>query len=475
MRSPDKVRDSLTDAPPSAVILAAGEGSRLACREDSTPKPAMKLLGLSLAERTIAACMGAGIERFLVVLGHAADQVRAHYQEIAARRRCEIDFVTAREWKLGNGASALAAADKVGADPFLLMMSDHLIAPSLIEKILRTCPQDGEISLAVDRDKAGIFDVADVTKVVLSDNGVARIGKSLEQWEAADTGVFFCTRALFDALERAKAEERHSLTDGVSELAAAGRVNAVDVTGEEWIDVDTPEALREAGRRLLADLTKGGQDGYVSVWLNRPVSTRISARLVWTAITPNQITAISFLISLLGAGLLSLGQYVVVLLGGLLVQFASIIDGCDGEIARLKHVSSARGAWLDTILDRYADMAVALAVTYAFAAAHPGSLPWIVGFLAAFGFILASYVTKEFAIRYGRPYANDVLNRLKRRDLRILLICLGAVVDRPFETLLFAGAVSHVCVIGILIKGWKSRVGRVIDPTPFGGRASARW
>jgi CDP-L-myo-inositol myo-inositolphosphotransferase len=163
---------------------------------------------------------------------------------------------------------------------------------------------------------------------------------------------------------------------------------------------------------------------------------------------------ICLLFSRLGGGLLSVGLYAAGLVGGLLVQLASIIDGCDGEIARLKHMSSARGAWLDTVLDRYADMAVALGVTYAFATAHAGPLPWIVGFLAAFGFILASYVTKEFAIRTRRPYPNDLLNRLKRRDLRILLICLGAVVGRPFEALVLAGLLSHLCVVGVLIKGW---------------------
>jgi CDP-L-myo-inositol myo-inositolphosphotransferase len=442
-----------------AVILAAGEGSRLAGHQDGDPKPVLRLLGLSLAERTITACIAAGIERFLVVLGHYADQVRAHYREIAIRRRCEVEFVTARDWKLGNGASALAAADEVGSDAFLLTMSDHLIAPSLIKKILRSRPREDGICLAVDRDKTSVFDVDDVTKVVLSNDRVVRIGKTLKEWCAADTGVFFCTRAMFGALRRARIQERHSLTDGVSELAAAGQVKAVDVTGESWMDVDTPETFREARRRLLAKLTKGGEDGYVSARLNRPISTRISARLVSTGITPNQITVISFLISLLGAGLLSVGLYAAGLVGGLLVQLASIIDGCDGEIARLKHISSARGAWLDTILDRYADMAVALGVTYAFATTHAGPLPWIVGFLAAFGFILASYVTKEFAIRHDRPYPNDILNRLKRRDLRILLICLGAVVGRPFEALALAGLLSHLCVVGVLIKGW----GRIDD------------
>ena len=131
----------------------------------------------------------------------------------------------------------------------------------------------------------------------------------------------------------------------------------------------------------------------------------------------------------------------------------------DGGAAR----ADARGS-LD---DSAGDARPAPPLAYAFAAAHPGSIPWIVGFLAAFGFILASYVTKEFTIRTGPPYPNDVFNRLKRRDLRILLICIGAVVGRPFEALTSAGALSHVCVIGILIKGWvRTRTTKAGETTP---------
>ncbi|MCH8270988.1 MAG: NTP transferase domain-containing protein [Planctomycetes bacterium] len=451
--APDIDTDACT--PPVAVILAAGKGSRLARTRKGTPKPALKLLGLSLAERTIATLRAAGIHRFLVVLGYEADQVRAHYREVAARRDCDIDFVVAENWKLGNGASALAAAEKLDGAPFLLTMSDHLVEPTLIERLLLAKPEQGEISLALDRNKAGLFDIDDVTKVSTSDDRVVCIGKNLQEWDAADTGVFFCTDALFDALRLAHEQEKHSLTDGVRDLAEVGKVNAVDVTGEDWIDVDTPEAYREARRRKLASLSKGSEDGFVSQRLNRPISTRLSARLVATGITPNQITVISFMISLVGAGLLSVGMFVTGLIGGLLVQAASIIDGCDGEIARLKHLSSPRGAWLDTVLDRYGDMAIALAVTFAYASLHPGPLPWIIGFLAAFGFIMASYVTKEFAIRTGEPYPNDIFNRLKRRDLRLLVICIGAVVGRPFEALTIAGTLTHLCVIGVIVRGWK--------------------
>jgi len=109
MHSRDTPHDSHVGIPPLAVILAAGEGSRLVSHLGGNPTPALSLLDMSLAERTITSCMATGIQRFLVVLGHSAEQVQAHYQGISARRQCDVEFVTAQDWKLGNGASALAA------------------------------------------------------------------------------------------------------------------------------------------------------------------------------------------------------------------------------------------------------------------------------------------------------------------------------------------------------------------------------
>ena len=107
MNSPAHAPDLHLRTGPLTVILAAGEGSRLAREGDGMPKPALSLLGLSLAERTIVSCMGAEIRRFLVVLGHSADKVEAHYGGIAARRLCDVEFVTAQDWKLGNGGNKM--------------------------------------------------------------------------------------------------------------------------------------------------------------------------------------------------------------------------------------------------------------------------------------------------------------------------------------------------------------------------------
>ncbi|MCZ6465681.1 MAG: NTP transferase domain-containing protein, partial [Alphaproteobacteria bacterium] len=106
-------------APEVALILAAGLGSRFR-PQTKTPKPLIKVLGLSLAERVVCTLLAAAVQRFLVVLGHEAGTVRANFSDIARRRGVTIDFVEAKDWERGNGASALAAKGHTGEAPFFL-------------------------------------------------------------------------------------------------------------------------------------------------------------------------------------------------------------------------------------------------------------------------------------------------------------------------------------------------------------------
>ena len=66
-----------------------------------------------------------------------------------------------------------------------------------------------------------------------------------------------------------------------------------------------------------------------------------------------------------------MGGYVTLALGGLIAQFASIIDGCDGENARLKFLKSDFGGWFDAVLDRYADALLLFGLTWHAHAAGP--------------------------------------------------------------------------------------------------------
>ena len=465
MHSSDRVSPEEIDTP-VAVILAAGEGSRLRNGRSSLPKPLVRLRGLSIAERSVAQLLTAGVDRFVVVLGCDAALVRREFERVAKRRRCDISFVEAENWKKGNGCSAIAAGPLIGDKPFLLTMVDHLLAPDMIRDVLAEPLAPGEIALAVDHDAENVFDLPDLTKVEVSGGQIASIGKDLTTWNAGDTGLFYCSSKLFEGLERAHKQSKFSLTDGINECAAQGGVRAIDMTGRLWLDVDTPEAFQEATRRIDADMAKGGEDGFISQHINRPVSRRLSVALSRTPLTPNHITLLSFSMGLLGAvGLGTTGPWFWIA-GGILIQIASIVDGCDGEIARVKLLQNPQGAWLDTVLDRYSDLAIGLAVTFAASQLHDAVWVWPAGFAATASFLMASYVTKEFQIRFHRPYPDNLVNRLKRRDLRIFVIAVGAAVGHPLVALLAIGSVTHLAVFQILVSGWDTTVRSSHVPTP---------
>ncbi len=173
--------DGRTATPEVALILAAGLGSRLS-PNSNVPKPLTKVLGLSLGERVVYTLHEAmNIRRFVVALGHEADTVQGHFAEIARRRGVTIDFTEARDWRLGNGASALGAEGRTGEAPFFLVMADHLFDPRIARALSRDAPVPGEMCLAVDRDKAGIFDPDDATRVRIANSRIEEIGKSLPE------------------------------------------------------------------------------------------------------------------------------------------------------------------------------------------------------------------------------------------------------------------------------------------------------
>jgi len=436
----------LTNATPEmALILAAGLGSRLR-PQTKTPKPLTWVLGLTLAERVVCTLLDAGIRRFLVTLGHEAETVRTHFSDIARHRGVTIDFIEAKYWERGNGASAFAAKGCIDDALFFLVMIDHLFDPKIARALADDPPAPGEMRLAVDRDKDAIFDLYDVTRVKIDDGRIKEIDKTLDDWDAGDTGVMLCTSGLFEGLERAAISNKHRLSDGLRELAGEGRAKTVDVTGMSWLDVDTPDALREAERRLMRDQGRKTRDGPVARHINRPVSRCLSRYLVRTAVTPNQISLLSWMLACVAAALMALGGYPALAAGGALAQLASIIDGCDGEIARLKHSQSEFGGWFDAVLDRYGDAILLFGLMWHEFAATGTNLSIVLGFAAIVGSFLNSYTADKYDGLMAQRLQGTSYFRLGR-DARVFVIFLGAVLNQPMFTLGVVALVMNVEVV----------------------------
>lgn len=244
--------------PRTALILAAGLGSRL-FPNTSLPKPLAQVHGLTLAEWVVRTLRDSiDIKHFVVSIGHEPETVSSHFRSVAKRSGVEIEFVTSPNWTKGNGSSALAAAEVLGDEHFVLSMCDHLYDHALPLRLVHRPPEAGHMLLAADYDKSSLLDIDDVTKVKTGGQDIAAINKALKDWDCSDTGVMYCTGGLFDGLRDAAKDGEHGLSAGLAKLAAKGRAHVVDVTGCWWQDIDTTESRLLAERYLSERLRRIG-------------------------------------------------------------------------------------------------------------------------------------------------------------------------------------------------------------------------
>lgn len=223
----------------TAILLAAGEGSRL--RSAAPSKPLCHVGGRPLIEHAIAGLAEAGLARVVVVLGYEADRIEAH---LAARQwPIAVETVRTSDHRLPNGVSVLAAEAAVAGEQAVLAMCDHLVDPALYARVARA-GTGGGARLAIDRRiTSDLVDLDDVTCVRTEGEAIVAIGKHLAGYDAFDTGVFAIGPALFAALNSLPAP---SLTEGMRVLAAHGTALTVDCSDLDWIDVDDPAALDKA-------------------------------------------------------------------------------------------------------------------------------------------------------------------------------------------------------------------------------------
>src|SRR5215831_13440607 len=109
--------------PKSAIVLAAGLGTRMRPYNGHVPKPLVTVGGRSLIDYGLDRLAEAGVERAIVNVHHLADAVENH---LASRRRPRIIISDERENLLGTGGGIAKALPQLGAAPFFLVNSDTL-------------------------------------------------------------------------------------------------------------------------------------------------------------------------------------------------------------------------------------------------------------------------------------------------------------------------------------------------------------
>ena len=333
------------------------------------PPPETVIAGLPLVRRIVLAAERAGFERILV---HP--------------RACAQPHLLA-----GTAAAVLGAETPVGPRARLVLVPANVLPQARSLRALREMPLDPE-TLAVDSSLTAVVESAGIDEVL----------RSAGQAAGAEDLIATLSRRLARATGAGDPAGRFALGDAAGAPAAG-----------DW---------------LMHSLIKD-TEGFMSRHFERRISLAITRRLVDTSITPNAMTLVSLTIGLLGAPFFLSAEPLQQIVGSLLFLTHSILDGCDGELARLKFQESPTGARLDFWGDNLVHVAVfgCMAVGWTLAAAS--LWPLLLGALAITGTAASAYFV---AHRDGAAAAAGPPGRLAdavaNRDfiyLVLLLACFG--------------------------------------------------
>ena len=228
------------------------------------------------------------------------------------------------------------------------------------------------------------------------------------------------------------------------------------------IAVAAPADRRRAEQWLLDGLVKD-TEGFMSRHFERKVSLAVSRVLSATRVTPNQMTLVSVAIGLAGAAFFLFDGAAPQTAGALLFLLHSILDGCDGELARLKLQESRFGGVLDFWGDNVVHSAVFSCMAIGWSRASGAAWPLALGALAVFGTLASAAFVYAKTMRAPKdgplftsvsaPSAADsavarAADALSRRDFIYLVLALSLFGKADwFLALTAAGAPLYFLVL----------------------------
>lgn len=242
--------------PDTAMILAAGLGTRMRPLTDTIPKPLVQLNGRALIDHVLDRLAAAGIQRAVVNVHHHADKLEAH---LKSRMTPEIAFSCERGILLDTGGGIVRALPLIGNKPFLIHNSDSVWIEGLGSNLARLMSSWDEFrmdSLMLLAPTTGSLGYDGLGDFQMDTNGrlVRQSGQRLAPFVFA--GVSIIHPCMFNG----EPERRFSLNRVWDRAIGAGRLYGIRLDGL-WMHVGTPEALAEAEQKIADQHLVTGRPG----------------------------------------------------------------------------------------------------------------------------------------------------------------------------------------------------------------------
>jgi phosphatidylglycerophosphate synthase len=339
------------------ALIIIGEKNTVFRRENLFKR---KICGLFPLERIILTAFNAGIRRFVVL---AETQLPFSFDQLNTPRLRKYDIT----W-LQTDKGFLQTLEQVEhftqRDNFLLLHIDYSFDLESLNQALTVEKELKEYPLLASSEKAPGGD--NVT-----------------------TGIWLASPLFFEFLNKHQGELSIRSTEAILDyFVQSGRLGYFYIPNQVWCRIITHRDIRIFEKKLFQTIRKP-TDGFFAKYFNKYISFFVSKYLIKTPLHPNQITLMVFGVGVLSAAFIASGRYGFYLVGLFLYKMTSILDGCDGEVAKLKFQTSPLGAWLDTIFDNLTTFFFLLAIAYSNYQANPSSIAYSLGLLALIFYSLA--------------------------------------------------------------------------------------
>ena len=254
-----------------AVILAAGEGSRLSKISKGMPKFMINIAGKPLIYYTMSILENLGVTAIKIVVQKKwrdlAEEILNKYTS-----KIKMTYIENNHVEKDNGYSFLLAKDFMNFQAFFLLMSDHIFTIDFIETFVKSVrwPSEKETKIFIAGDKNPNFvNVSEATKILVdNENKVIKIGKNINEFNFVDTGLFIIKKDVYDLPSVIKLSKKEVIkfSDVIMRIIEKNHVvRVVDVNRGLWTEIDTPTDYQELlyGKRkiVLEEVQKQLREG----------------------------------------------------------------------------------------------------------------------------------------------------------------------------------------------------------------------
>jgi glucose-1-phosphate thymidylyltransferase len=247
----------------TAVVLAAGEGTRLRPLTRNRPKPMLPAANRPILEHVLDALVDAGLERIVLVVGYRRERVQEYFGP--SYRNVPLEYVVQHK-QLGSGHALLQARDTVDG-PLLVVNGDQITEASSVRSVLDTFAEETAPAVMAVLERR---DASKYGAITLRDRDIDAIVEKpdTDEYRLMNGGIYAFEESIFDAVgETERHEGELSLTETIANIVATERVRGVR-TGGLWVDATYPWDLLEVAAEVLARGRVVEPEATEGVWLD---------------------------------------------------------------------------------------------------------------------------------------------------------------------------------------------------------------